>query len=168
MALRRARTLLEAGLRVTVVAPALHPDFAALPVQAVRRPYQPGDTQGARVVVAATENPAVNDAVVAEARAAGVLVNHAGHAARGNLRFPAVVRRGKVQVALSSGRALPLLAQALGERIAALLPDERTVEAWGARRERALTLPPEERHQELAKLRAEIRAALALPQEGVA
>ncbi|WP_231557319.1 bifunctional precorrin-2 dehydrogenase/sirohydrochlorin ferrochelatase [Deinococcus sp. YIM 77859] len=167
-ALRRTRLLLEAGLHVTVVAPTLHPDFAGLPVQVECRPYAPSDVQGRRVVVAATDNPAVNDAVATDARALGALVNHAGDAGRGNLRFPAVSRRGSVQVAVSTGRELPLLAQALSERVSALLPDEAAVEAWAARREHALTLAPAEREHELAALRREIRAALALPLGGAA
>ncbi|EYB66779.1 siroheme synthase [Deinococcus phoenicis] len=163
VALRRTRTLLEAGLHVRVVAPGLRPEFGALPVQAERRPYRPQDVQGMRVVVAATDDPAVNDAVTEAARAAGALVNHAGEAARGTLRFPAVVRRDRVQVAVSTGRELPLLAQALGERIAALLPEGAAVDAWTARRQRALALAPAERDPALAGLRAEIRAAVGLP-----
>ncbi|MBB5234574.1 precorrin-2 dehydrogenase/sirohydrochlorin ferrochelatase family protein [Deinococcus budaensis] len=163
VALRRTRTLLEAGLHVTVVAPDLHPELAALPVEVLRRPYGPDDLRGKRVVVCATDRSDVNDAVAAGARAAGALVSHAGDAAKGNLRFPAVTRRGAVQVAVSSGRELPLLAQALGERVAGLLPAEATLDAWAARREQALTLPAAEREQGLAGLRADIRAALGLP-----
>ncbi|WP_245557938.1 precorrin-2 dehydrogenase/sirohydrochlorin ferrochelatase family protein [Deinococcus apachensis] len=168
VALRRVRTLLGAGMGVTVVAPELHPDLLGLPVRAERRPYRPEDVRGVRVVVAATDSAAVNDAVTADARAAGVLVNHAGDAARGTLRFPAVIRRGGVQVAVTTGRELPLLAQAVGERVAALLPDDSAVEAWAGRRERALTLAPAERERELAGLRADIRAALGLAAGGAA
>ncbi|WP_245808512.1 precorrin-2 dehydrogenase/sirohydrochlorin ferrochelatase family protein [Deinococcus hopiensis] len=168
VALRRTRTLLDAGMQVRVVAPALHPDFATLRVQAEDRPYQPGDARGMRLVVAATGNADVNDTVVAEARAYGALVNHAGDAGRGNLRFPAVTRRGTLQVAVGTGRDLPLLAQALGERIGALLPSPEAVEAWSTRRAAALPLPHAERERSLAALRAEIRAALGLPAEGAA
>lgn len=166
VALRRARTLLDAGLRVRVVAPELHPGLAALPVGHDARPYRPGDAAGARVVVAATDNPEVNDAVAAEARAAGSLVNHAGDAARGTLRFPAVTRRGGVEVALSTGRELPLLAQALAERVAGLLPSPEQVDAWAGRRETALTLTGAEREAALAALRADIRAAVGLESAG--
>ena len=56
----------------------------------------------------------------------------------------------------------------LGERVAALLPDEATLDAWAARREQALALPPAEREHDLAGLRADIRAALGLPEVGLA
>ncbi|BDP43072.1 hypothetical protein DAETH_30410 [Deinococcus aetherius] len=168
VALRRARTLLDAGLRVTVVAPDLHPDFRALPVRAERRPYRPADLEGVRVAVAATDSEDVNDAVTGDARAAGVLVNHAGDAARGTLRFPAAVERGGVQVAVSTGRELPMLAQALRERIAALLPEPGTVDGWAARREEALGLPFAARESALEALRADIRVAFGLPVAGTA
>lgn len=167
VALRRARTLLGAGLRVRVVAPELHPDLAALPVGHHPRPYRPGDVAGARVVVAATDSAEVNGAVTAEAHAAGLLVNHAGDAARGNLRFPAVTRRGGVEVAFTTGRELPLLAQALAERIAGLLPAPEQVDAWAERREAALALAGAEREAALAALRADIRAAVGLAPAGV-
>ncbi|WP_322618642.1 precorrin-2 dehydrogenase/sirohydrochlorin ferrochelatase family protein [Deinococcus terrestris] len=167
VALRRARTLLGAGLRVRVVAPELHPDLAVLPVGHDPRPYRPGDVAGARVAVAATDSPEVNAAVAAEARAVGALVNHAGDAAQGTLRFPAVTRRGGVEVALTTGRELPLLAQALAERIAGLLPAPEQVDAWAERREAALTLPGTEREAALAALRADIRAAVGLLPAGV-
>ncbi len=166
VALRRARTLLEAGLRVRVVAPDLHPDLAALPVAHDPRPYRPGDVAGARVVVAATDRAEVNAAVTAEARAGGALVNHAGDAGAGNLRFPAVARRGGVEVALTTGRELPLLAQALAERVGGLLPAPEQVDAWAERREAALSLPQPERGAALAALRADIRAALGLAPAG--
>lgn len=165
--LRRARTLLDAGLHVTVVAPQPHPEFTGVPVRLERRSYLPGDVRGMRVVVAATSSAEVNAAVSRDARAAGALVNHAGDAARGDLRFPAVIRRGPVRVAVSTGRDLPLLAQAIVERVAALLPDvladEAAIDAWTARRGEALALAPADRDRALAGLRADIRAALGLP-----
>ena len=165
VALRRTRTLLAAGLRVRVVAPALHPDFSALPVQTEGRPYRAGDAQGACLVVAATDSAAVNDDVVTDAKHAGALANHAGDAARGTLRFPAVVRRGALQVAVGTGQDLPMLAQALRERVSELLPAPEAVEAWAERRRAALALAPNERDRSLAALRADIRAALGLPAE---
>lgn len=168
VALRRARTLLDAGLRVTVVAPDLHPEFAALPVRAERRPYRPADLEGARVVVAATGSGDVNDAVTEGARAAGALVNHAGDSTRGTLRFPAVTGRGGVQVAVGTGRELPMLAQALRERVGALLPDPEAVDAWATRREEAVRLPADARERALGALRADIRAACGLSAGGAA
>lgn len=160
VALRRARTLLHAGLRVRVVAPFLLAELATLPVRHEPRSYHPDDVQGARLVVAATDNAAVNDAVAADARAAGALVNHAGDAALGTLRFPSVTERAGVQVAVASGRELPMLAQALREAVAALLPTQTDLEAWVARREQALALERAEREAALEALRLDIRTVI--------
>lgn len=162
VALRRTRTLLDAGAQVQVVAPEHHPDFAALPVTALTRHYRRGDLSGAALVVAATSSADVNDAVVRDARAQGSLVNDAGDAPRGNWRFPAQARRAGVQVAVTSGRELPLLAQAIAERAASLLPDEATLEGWAARREIALTQPETVRAATLDALRADIRQSVGL------
>ncbi|MFC4426700.1 precorrin-2 dehydrogenase/sirohydrochlorin ferrochelatase family protein [Deinococcus navajonensis] len=163
VALRRTRTLLDAGLQVTVVAPQLDPAFEKLPVQLVQRACEPGDLQGARVVVVATSDAAINDQLCEAAQAAGALVNHAGDASRGTLRFPALTSRGGVQVAMSTGRELPMLAQVLGERIAALLPDEATLDGWTCQREAALREAPAQRELALAALRREIRQTVGAP-----
>ncbi|THF70136.1 bifunctional precorrin-2 dehydrogenase/sirohydrochlorin ferrochelatase [Deinococcus sp. Arct2-2] len=168
VALRRVATLLEAGLNVTVVAPELHPDFAKMSVQTAQRAYHASDSAGQRVVVAATDSPAVNDAVTADARDAGALVNHAGNAGQGSLRFAATTTRAGVQVAVSSGRELPMLTQALTERIAELLPTQAQLDGWTARREEAVTLKPDAKAAALAELRAEIRAGVGLQDRGAA
>lgn len=157
VALRRAKTLLDAGLRVRVVAPEIVAELLALPVQAEARGYQPGDLRGVRLVVAATSDAALNDRICAQARAAGLLVNHAGDAGRGTLRFPAVAARGGVQVAVASGGELPLLARALTRQFAAQLPPEPQVAAWHSAREQALALPAEQRAAALGALGQDIR-----------
>lgn len=163
VALRRARSLLEAGLAVTVIAPELCPELLALPLTSLRRAYQPGDVAGARVVVAATSRADVNDAVAAAAHQTGALVNHAGEAGQGNLRFAATAQRAGVQVAVNTGRELPMLAQALTRRIAAVLPGEAQIDGWVAARERALTLDGPGRETALRDLKADIHAALGVP-----
>ncbi|WP_082869595.1 precorrin-2 dehydrogenase/sirohydrochlorin ferrochelatase family protein [Deinococcus puniceus] len=168
VALRRAATLLDAGLSVMVVAPELHPNFAQMSVQTAQRDYRRGDVAGQRIVVAATDNPVVNDAVAADARAAGALVNHAGHAGQGSLRFAATTTRAGVQVAVSSGRELPMLTQALTERIAEVLPTQAQLDGWTARREEAVTLEPDAKAAALAELRADIRAGVGLHGRGAA
>ncbi|PNY83033.1 siroheme synthase [Deinococcus koreensis] len=160
VALRRARTLLEAGLQVRVVAPRVLDELAALPMRHEARTYRPDDVQGMRVVVAATDDAAVNDAVTADARAAGALVNHAGDAGQGTLRFPAVTGRAGVQVAIATGRELPMLAQALREGVEGLLPTQADLDGWVARREQALTMAGSEREAALEALRLDIRAAI--------
>ena len=124
VALRRAATLLAAGLQVRVVAPEILPELLALNIESCRAGLSPQRPAGARVVVACTDQAAVNDEVTRLALAAGLLINHAGQAGAGNLRFPAVLERGGVTVAISTGSELPMLAQALREKVALCLPAE--------------------------------------------
>ncbi|GGM07618.1 hypothetical protein GCM10010841_14900 [Deinococcus aerophilus] len=163
VALRRVRTLLAAELQVTVIAPELHPDLRTLPVQLERRPYREGDLMGARLVVVATDRPDVNAAAAAEARRVGALVNHAADATLGEVRFPATAQRAGVQVAVGTGRELPMLARAVAERVAQLLPGDAQISGWVTAREQALSLEGAGRESALQRLRDDIQAALGVP-----
>lgn len=167
VAARRVPTLLAAGLRVQLIAPRVSAEVRALDVTLTERKYQPGDLDGARLVLACTDDAAVNDLVVAGALALGLLVAHAGDAAQGNLRFPATLQRGGVQLALSTGRELPMLAQALRERLSEVLPEQLPLDVWGAQREQALTLAGADREAALGSLRRDIRQAVGLSIAGL-
>ncbi|WP_254545854.1 precorrin-2 dehydrogenase/sirohydrochlorin ferrochelatase family protein [Halomarina pelagica] len=72
------------------------------------------------LVVAATDDPSLNDAIAAEARARGVLVNRADRAGGrdlGGVAIPATVRDDPVVVAVSTGGRSPALSRVLRERI---------------------------------------------------
>ena len=78
IALRRVRRLVESGARVTVVAPEILDGLAELPVTVRRRRYRDGDLAGAWLAHAATDDPAVNAAVAAEAERARIWCVRAG------------------------------------------------------------------------------------------
>ncbi|WP_241191257.1 precorrin-2 dehydrogenase/sirohydrochlorin ferrochelatase family protein [Deinococcus psychrotolerans] len=162
VALRRAATLLTAGLTVRVVAPELLPQLAALNIEIIQRPFEPGDLTGVRLVVACTDNADVNDEVTRLAKAAGLLINHVGRAEAGNLRFPAVLERGGVSVSISTGAELPMLAQALREKVALCLPAELPIPTWTSQRDAALLLNGEAKQVAIRDLRAQIRTAVGL------
>jgi precorrin-2 dehydrogenase/sirohydrochlorin ferrochelatase len=121
VAARKVAGLLAAGAAVTLISPALTPELARLAaageVQALRRPYQSGDLAGAFLVIAATDDPAVNQAVWAEANAQGCLVNVVDDPAHSNFIVPAIVRRDEITVAIQTGGASPALARRLRERL---------------------------------------------------
>jgi siroheme synthase-like protein len=123
---RKVQGLLDAGAVVTVVSPALSPALATLAaaggIAHVARPYAGGDLAGAALAFAATDDGAVNADVAREARARGVWVNAADDPAHCDAILPAVVRRGAVTVAVSTGGASPALARAVRERIEDALP----------------------------------------------
>jgi precorrin-2 dehydrogenase/sirohydrochlorin ferrochelatase len=72
--------------------------------------------------VAETDKPAVNRAVFAEAESSGVLINAVDDPPFCDFYFPSVVRRGDLQIAISTGGASPALAQRLRKEINELLP----------------------------------------------
>jgi siroheme synthase-like protein len=124
---RKVEGLLAAGAVVTVVSPALSPALATLAsagrIAHVARSYTEGDLAGAALAFAATDDGGVNAAVALEGRAHGVWVNAADDPAHCDAILPAVVRRGAVTVAVSTGGASPALARAVRQRIEAALPD---------------------------------------------
>ncbi len=128
VAARKVAGLLTAHAAVTVISPQLVPELeqraAAGEVQVVRRAYQPGDLEGAALVIAATDDPAVNRAVWEEASRRGCLINVVDDPACSNFIVPAVVRRGEITVAVSTGGASPALARRLRERLAATIGPE--------------------------------------------
>jgi precorrin-2 dehydrogenase / sirohydrochlorin ferrochelatase len=113
---------------VTVVAPALAPGLQALAeagrIEARPRPYADGDLAGAALAIAATDERDVNARVAAEARARGVWLNAADDPERCDFILPAVIRRGDLQVAVSTGGRSPALARRVREDLERLLPAE--------------------------------------------
>lgn len=77
---------------------------------------------GVRLVIAATDDPALNAKVAAAARAAGIWVNAVDQPEVGDVAVPALVRRGALTVAIGSDGQAPVLARRLRARIEALLP----------------------------------------------
>src|SRR5215469_2335129 len=103
VALRRTRALVEAGARVTVIAPVVCAEFAELDVTVLTRRYVDGDLTGAWLVHAATDDAEVNEAVAAAAEAARIWCVRADTATGSAARMPAVTRHGDVTVAVTAG-----------------------------------------------------------------
>lgn len=127
VARRKADGLLACGAVVTVVAPDVDPALAARPVRVERRPYRRGEAGAYRLVIAATGDPEVDQAVFEDADAAGVWVNVADDPARCTFTLPAIARRGPLVVAVSTGGGSPAMAAWLRDRIAAELGGEYEV-----------------------------------------
>jgi siroheme synthase-like protein len=119
---RKAVALREAGARVRMVCREPRPsEWQDDGVEWIEALYAPAHLNGAILVIAA--GPAeVNDRVVTDARARGILVNSASGPS-GDFDVPAVVRRGDLLVAVGTGGAAPALAQALRQRLEAELDD---------------------------------------------
>ncbi|HKY22491.1 MAG TPA: uroporphyrinogen-III C-methyltransferase [Vicinamibacterales bacterium] len=108
--------LLAAGAAVTVVAPEATPAIAAFAAEGKlvwhRREFQPGDLDGVTLVVAAVPK-SIATAIFEEAASRGVLCNSVDDIENCDFHYPAVVNRGDLQIAISTGGHSPALAQRL-------------------------------------------------------
>lgn len=122
----KIESLQAANARVTVISPAASERIVAMAdsgeITWHQREYSIGDLAGHFLVVAATNVPAVNRAVFAEAESAGILINAVDDPPFCDFYFPSVVRRGDLQIAISTAGASPALAQRLRKEINAILP----------------------------------------------
>jgi uroporphyrin-III C-methyltransferase / precorrin-2 dehydrogenase / sirohydrochlorin ferrochelatase len=112
VAVRRTADLLEAGARVTVVAPDIDPAIASRPVEVRRREFQPADLDDCWLALALTDVAAVNTAVVEAAAERGVWCVRADDAAHSPAWRPAVTQVDDLTVAVSAnadpGRAVAI------------------------------------------------------------
>jgi len=128
VAARKTDLLLEAGASMQAVAPALGDAMQAL-VDAGRVAYRNGafqesDLDGAQLVIAASDDRAVNARVAALADSRGVPVNVVDDPALCRFIMPAIVDRSPVVAAVSSGGTSPVLARLMRGRLEALIPAE--------------------------------------------
>ena len=118
IALRKVEGLLACGARVRVVAPRITRELRMLTeVMFDERPWRPDDLTGVWLVIAATDDPAVNGAVFDAGQRAGIWVNGADDPAHCSFTLPSVVRRGDLQVAVSTAGRSPALASWLRRRL---------------------------------------------------
>lgn len=121
-------SLLRAGGAVTVVAPDANTAIAAQAEAGEltwhKREFLPGDLDGMFLAIAATDLQQVNHAVAEEARTRGILVNSVDDPPDCDFFYPSAVRRGDLQIAISTAGKSPALAQRLREEIDAMLPED--------------------------------------------
>ena len=153
----KIESLLRAGGVVTVVASRVAAEVEAQAkagtLALARREFVETDLDGVFLVVTATDVQAVNHAVAEAARARGILCNSVDDPPDCDFFYPSVVRRGDLQIAISTAGKSPALAQRLRQEVDQLLAPD--LGAWldrlGETRERILAAYPasEERKQAL-------------------
>src|SRR5579863_6966695 len=113
----KIESLIRSGAKVRVVAPqATESVREAARSGAIvweQRGYQPSDLAGVFLVVAATSSPELHAEIFEQARREGVLCNAVDEPDRCDFYYPAVVRRGPLQIAISTSGLFPALAQRL-------------------------------------------------------
>jgi precorrin-2 dehydrogenase/sirohydrochlorin ferrochelatase len=121
-------SLLLAGANVTVVSPGVRPRIADLAhageITLQQRPYQSGDLDGVYLAIAASDDRPLNARVVTEARAAGILTQAVDDIPYCDFFAMAIVRRGDLQLAISTNGRSPAFARWMRERLDAELPQE--------------------------------------------
>jgi siroheme synthase-like protein len=127
----KLRPLLDAGARVTVVAPDVVPEISALAneIEIVRRPFDPSDVEGVWYVVAAAPSD-VNRAVARAAEARGLFVNAVDDMENASAYLGAIVQRAGVTLAISTDGEAPALAGLRREALQVVLPDD--LDRWMA------------------------------------
>lgn len=126
VAARKANLLLASGARLTVVAPKLCNELASLLASShlhhLQRQYEAGDEAGMRLVIAATNDTAVNAQVHRQCETRGILVNVVDHPEKCRFIVPSIVDRSPLVIAISSGGRAPVLVRHLRAKIEAWLP----------------------------------------------
>lgn len=121
IALRKTQGLLEAGARVTVVAPEAEDEFESLPVEMVRRRFRATDLEDVVLVFAATNDRQTNHRIAIAAKGRGILANIADSADECDFIVPARVHRENLQIAVSTGGKDPRLSAELRKKLDELL-----------------------------------------------
>lgn len=125
-AVAKCRLLGRSGAAILVVAAEPDADLVALAeagaVTLLRRAFAAADLAGARLCYVALEDAAEAAAVVAAARAQGVLANAVDRPPLCDFATPAIVERGPLAIAIGTGGAAPALARDLRARIEAAVP----------------------------------------------
>jgi len=126
VALDKIGSLLSTGIRLRVIAPAAREEIQRLAADGalewIPRAFEPSDVDGNYLVIAATNLPEVNAAVFREASARGILCNSVDDIPNCDFFFGSVVRRGDLQIAISTAGESPAFAQRLRREIDEQLP----------------------------------------------
>jgi precorrin-2 dehydrogenase/sirohydrochlorin ferrochelatase len=128
MAEEKVRGLLEAKARVTVISPDLNEGLNRMAAEGridwISRRFRRGDLRTAFLVVVVMQPPAVSEAVWEETRGRNILVNTLDDVPHCDFIAPAIVRRGDLTVAISTGGKAPVLAVRLRQRLERELGEE--------------------------------------------
>jgi precorrin-2 dehydrogenase / sirohydrochlorin ferrochelatase len=121
---RKAEGLAAAGALVRLVSTEVSGHVDGLNLPDVReKPFDESDLEGVRLVITATGDFAVDQAIATEARRRGIWTNAADQPVDCEFILPAITRAGRVTGAISTDGASPALARFLRDRLAEILDD---------------------------------------------
>jgi uroporphyrin-III C-methyltransferase/precorrin-2 dehydrogenase/sirohydrochlorin ferrochelatase len=126
VALRKIRLLLPTGAQILVVGRELHPEIQSLAatnhLKYISQDFDIEQILSCTLVIAATDDHALNQRVAAAAQARNIPVNVVDDAQLSSFITPAIINRAPLQIAISTGGAGPVLARRLRERLETMLP----------------------------------------------
>lgn len=122
VAYRKAKQLLQAGAKVTVLCPDVHAGFKKLPVRVVRKRLS--KLPRAFLVIAATNDPALNRRISRECARRNILVNVVDQPNLCTFTAPSVFRRGDLTVAISTNGSSPAVARRVRLELRKMYPAE--------------------------------------------
>ncbi|MFH0974540.1 MAG: bifunctional precorrin-2 dehydrogenase/sirohydrochlorin ferrochelatase [Spirochaetota bacterium] len=129
VALRKVKSLLEAGARIRIIAPEIQKDIIDLQkqipgsIEIIKRKYRQGDINGAYIVFAATGDPEVNKTVFMEAEENQILMNSSDDPENCSFFVPSFGRKGSLVLAVSTSGASPAMAAKLRRSLEKNLPE---------------------------------------------
>ena len=156
VAARKARVLLDYGPRVLVCAPRFVPELEQLSgAELLRQPFVPDLLEGVSLAIAATDDRVLNRTVAQLCRKRAIPVNVADSREESTFLFPAVVRRGRLSVGISTGGASPAAAAYVRRTLEEQLPESlEPILDWleDQRKKGKDTLPPSRRRSWFSRL----------------
>ena len=156
VAARKARVLLDYGPRVLVCAPRFVPELEQLSgAELLRQPFVPDLLEGVSLAIAATDDRVLNRTVAQLCRKHAIPVNVADSREDSTFLFPAVVRRGRLSVGISTGGASPAAAAHVRRTLEEQLPESlEPILDWleDQRKKGKDTLPPSRRRSWFSRL----------------
>ncbi len=126
IAARKVSLLLKAHAHVTVISPELSRELVDWcddgKLTHIARNFQDDDVKNAVIVIAATDNQAVNEQVSTVAKAQNIPVNVVDNPQLCSFITPSIVDRSPVQIAISTGGASPVLARMIRTKLEGCIP----------------------------------------------
>lgn len=126
IALRKSKQLINAGAKLTIVAPEFHSDLQTLSltenIELITTNYQVDQLDNKLLVIAATDDKKTNQAIYTDAEQKGIMVNVVDAPELCRFIMPSVINRSPLTIAISSGGSAPVLARMLREKIEWMLP----------------------------------------------
>ena len=125
---RKAETMMKYGARVTVVSPEFTDEIEGWAREGClalkRKRYEPSDLDHANIVIASTDDQTVNEQIAADCRARRIPVNVVDVTPLCEFIVPAIIEKGSIQIAVSTGGSSPAVARTLKEDLQRMIGPE--------------------------------------------